>query len=127
MDDERDIEVFTTRPDTLFGSTFVTLAPEHPLAESLVVGTEHEAAWKALYDEVASMAEFDRIKNMNKKKGVFSGRYAIHPLTGEHVPIWIGNFVIATYGTGAVMAARPRRARPRFCQAIRHPHQTRLW
>ena len=104
VDDERDIEVFTTRPDTLFGSTFVTLAPEHPLAESLVAGTEHEAAWKALYDEVASMAEFDRIKNMNKKKGVFSGRYAIHPLTGEHVPIWIGNFVIATYGTGAVMA-----------------------
>ena len=102
--DERDIEVFTTRPDTLFGSTFVTLAPEHPLAESLVAGTEHEAAWKTLYDEVASMAEFDRIKNMNKKKGVFSGRYAIHPLTGEHVPIWIGNFVIATYGTGAVMA-----------------------
>ena len=104
VDDERDIEVFTTRPDTLFGSTFVTLAPEHPLAESLVAGTEHEADWKALYDEVASMAEFDRIKNMNKKKGVFSGRYAIHPLTGEHVPIWIGNFVIATYGTGAVMA-----------------------
>ena len=104
VDDERDIEVFTTRPDTLFGSTFVTLAPEHPLAESLVAGTEHEVAWKALYDEVASMAEFDRIKNMNKKKGVFSGRYAIHPLTGEHVPIWIGNFVIATYGTGAVMA-----------------------
>ena len=55
------------------------------------------------------MAEFDRIKNMNKKKGVFSGRYAVHPLTGEHVPIWIGNFVIATYGTGAVMAVpRPR-------------------
>ena len=104
VDDDRDIEVFTTRPDTLFGSTFVTLAPEHPLAESLVAGTEHEAAWKALYDEVASMAEFDRIKNMNKKKGVFSGRYAVHPLTGEHVPIWIGNFVIATYGTGAVMA-----------------------
>ena len=99
-----DIEVYTTRPDTLFGSTFVTLAPEHPLAESLVSGTEHETAWKELYDEVSVTTEFDRIKNMNKKKGVFSGRYAVHPLTGEHVPIWFGNFVIATYGTGAVMA-----------------------
>ena len=104
VDREVEIEVFTTRPDTLFGATFVTLAPEHPLAETLVVGTDHEDAWRALYNEVARMSEFDRIKNMNKKKGVFSGRYAIHPLTGEHVPIWIGNFVIASYGTGAVMA-----------------------
>ena len=104
VDREEEIEVFTTRPDTLFGATFVTLAPEHPLSEALVAGTEHEEAWRALYDEVAAMSEFDRIKNMNKKKGVFSGRYAIHPLTGDLVPIWIGNFVIASYGTGAVMA-----------------------
>ncbi len=101
---DEEIEVFTTRPDTLFGATFVTLAPEHPLAVSLVKGTEHEAAWKALHDEVASMSEFDRIKNMNKKKGVFSGHHAVHPLSGDEVPIWFGNFVIATYGTGAVMA-----------------------
>jgi len=104
VDSDEDIEVFTTRPDTLFGATFVTLAPEHPLAESLVSGTEHEEAWRTLHDEVAVTSEFDRIKNMNKKKGVFSGRYAVHPLTGEKVPIWFGNFVIATYGTGAVMA-----------------------
>jgi len=101
---EGDIEVFTTRPDTLFGASFVTLAPEHPLAPSLVAGTPYEADWKALNDEVSSMAEFDRIKNMNKKKGVFSGAYAVHPLTGEELPIWFGNFVIASYGTGAVMA-----------------------
>ena len=104
VDSDEDIEVFTTRPDTLFGATFVTLAPEHPLAKSLVSGTEHEEAWRVLHDEVAVTSEFDRIKNMNKKKGVFSGRYAVHPLTGEKVPIWFGNFVIATYGTGAVMA-----------------------
>ena len=104
VDSDEDIEVFTTRPDTLFGATFVTLAPEHPLAASLVAGTEHEPAWRELHDEVSASSEFDRIKNMNKKKGVFSGRYAVHPLTGEHVPIWFGNFVIATYGTGAVMA-----------------------
>ena len=98
------IEVFTTRPDTLFGSTFVTLAPEHPMAEELVKGTEFEAAWQELYDEVSVLAEFDRIRNMKKKKGVPSGRSVVHPLTGEEIPIWIGNFVIASYGTGAVMA-----------------------
>ena len=101
---EEEIEVFTTRPDTLFGATFVTLAPEHPLARLLVEGTPQEAEWRALHDEVASMSEFDRIKNMNKKQGVFSGHHAVHPLTGNAVPIWFGNFVIATYGTGAVMA-----------------------
>ena len=98
------ITVFTTRPDTLFGVTFVTLAPEHELAKKLVSGTEYEADWQALHDEVSVMAEFDRIKNMNKKKGVSLGKNAIHPLTGEKIPIWSGNFVIASYGTGAVMA-----------------------
>ena len=98
------IRVFTTRPDTLFGVTFVTLAPEHELAERLVSGTEYEAGWKELHDEIITMSEFDRIKNMGKKKGVPTGKFAIHPLTGERVPIWVGNFVIASYGTGAVMA-----------------------
>jgi len=99
-----NIRVFTTRPDTLFGVTFVTLAPEHELAEKLVSGTEYEDDWKALHDEIIVMSEFDRIKNMGKKKGVPTGSFAIHPLTGERIPIWIGNFVIASYGTGAVMA-----------------------
>ena len=103
-DSDDTITVFTTRPDTLFGVTFVTLAPEHELAKKLVSGTEYEADWQALHDEVSVMAEFDRIKNMNKKKGVPLGRNAIHPLTGEKIPIWSGNFVIASYGTGAVMA-----------------------
>ena len=98
------IRVFTTRPDTLFGVTFVTLAPEHDLAEKLVYGTEYERDWKDLHDEIIKMSEFDRIKNMGKKKGVPTGSFALHPLTGERVPIWIGNFVIASYGTGAVMA-----------------------
>ncbi len=103
-DSDDTITVFTTRPDTLFGVTFVTLAPEHELAKKLVSGTEYEAGWQALHDEVSVMAEFDRIKNMNKKKGVPLGKNAIHPLTGEKIPIWSGNFVIASYGTGAVMA-----------------------
>ena len=105
IEDSNDtITVFTTRPDTLFGVTFVTLAPEHELAKKLVSGTEYEADWQVLHDEVSVMAEFDRIKNMNKKKGVPLGKNAIHPLTGEKIPIWSGNFVIASYGTGAVMA-----------------------
>ena len=103
-DTDEVITVFTTRPDTLFGATFITLAPEHPLAEKMVSGTEFEDEWQKLYDEVSVMAEFDRIKNMNKKKGVQLGKNAIHPLTGEKIPIWCGNFVIASYGTGAVMA-----------------------
>ena len=101
---EEKLTVFTTRPDTLFGTTFVTLAPEHPLSESLAKGTPHESEWRGLYDEVSAMSEFDRIKNMNKKRGVPLGANAIHPLTGDLIPIWAGNFVIASYGTGAVMA-----------------------
>ena len=101
---EQDIEVFTTRPDTLFGVTFVTLAPEHPLAEMLVKDTEFESAWRDLFEETSIMSEFDRIKNLGAKKGVPTGKFVIHPLTKEKIPIWIGNFVIASYGTGAVMA-----------------------
>ena len=101
---DETIRVFTTRPDTLFGVTFLTLAPEHDLAEKLVKGTEYEDEWKILHDEIVAMSEFDRIKNMGKKKGVPTGSFAIHPLTGEKIPIWVGNFVIASYGTGAVMA-----------------------
>jgi len=102
--DHGQIEVYTTRPDTLFGVTFITLAPEHPLAKQLVVGSDIQEKWQTLHDEVSKMSEFDRIKNMKKKEGFFSGHYAIHPLTNERIPIWFGNFVIASYGTGAVMA-----------------------
>ena len=101
-DDE--IKVFTTRPDTLFGATFVTLAPEHPLCSILVKDTEYEEDWLNLRDEVVRMSDFDREKVLKEKKGVFLGRNAIHPLTGESIPIWSGNFVLASYGTGAVMA-----------------------
>jgi leucyl-tRNA synthetase len=98
-----DVSVFTTRPDTLFGVTFLTLAPEHPMAADLMADRPEQAAWAALRDEVALLSEFDRIKQMKAKKGVDSGLFALHPLTGERIPVWFGNFVIASYGTGAVM------------------------
>ena len=99
-----EVRVFTTSPDTLFGVTFLTMAPEHPMAAGLMAGRPEEAAWRELRDEVALLSEFDRIKQMKKKKGLFSGLHVIHPLTGERIPMWFGNFVIASYGTGALMA-----------------------
>ena len=104
VDSDEVIQAFTTRPDTIFGVTFVTLAPEHPLCEDLVKGTEFEADYRALADECAKISEFDRINMLRDKKGVFLGRYASNPLTGDSVPIYAGNFVVASYGTGAVMA-----------------------
>ena len=98
------IGAFTTRPDTIFGVTFVTLSPEHPLCESLVSGTEYENGWRELRDECAKMSEFERINMLKEKKGVPLGRFAINPISGEQVPIYAGNFVVASYGTGAVMA-----------------------
>ena len=102
-DDELVIETFTTRPDTLFGVTFVTLAPSNELCEKLVVGTEFEADWRALAEEVTGLSEME-IGKLKEKKGVFLGKYAVNPMNGEKVPIYAGNFVIASYGTGSVMA-----------------------
>ena len=98
------IGAFTTRPDTIFGVTFLTLSPEHPLCEELVSGTEYESAWLELRNECARMTEFERINMLKEKKGVPLGRFAKNPLSGEEVPIYAGNFVVASYGTGAVMA-----------------------
>ena len=102
-DSDAVIGAFTTRPDTIFGVTFVTLSPEHPLCEELCAGTEWEADWRNLRDECARLSEFERINMLKEKKGVFLGRHAINPLNGEKVPIYAGNFVVASYGTAAVM------------------------
>ena len=98
------IGVFTTRPDTIFGVTFLTLSPEHPLCEELCSGSEWEEGWRALKEECSRMSEFERVNMLKEKKGVFLGRHAINPLNNERVPIYAGNFVVSTYGTGAVMA-----------------------
>ena len=104
------IEAFTTRPDTIFGVTFVTLAPENPLCEDLVKGHENEQAWREMEKEAKQLSDMDR-GMLKEKKGVFLGRHAINPLSGEKIPIYAGNFVIASYGTGSVMAVPGHDAR----------------
>ena len=101
---DAEISCFTTRPDTIFGVTFLTLSPEHPLCEHLCRGTEWEAAWRDLRDECARLSEFERINLLKEKKGVFLGQHAINPMSGDRIPVYAGNFVVAGYGTGAVMA-----------------------
>ena len=100
---EHKVEVFTTRPDTLFGVTYLTLAPEHPLV--LQITTEEQRAEVESYiAATAKRSERDRMADTKTVSGAFTGAYALHPLTGKQIPIWIGDYVLASYGTGAVMA-----------------------
>ena len=100
---EHKVEVFTTRPDTLFGVTYLTLAPEHPLV--LQITTEDQRAEVEAYiAATAKRSERDRMADTKTVSGAFTGAYAVHPLTGKQLPIWIGDYVLASYGTGAVMA-----------------------
>ena len=100
---DAEIEVFTTRPDTLFGVTFMTLAPEHALVDR-ITADDHRDAVNNYVVQSASRSERDRMSDVKNITGVFTGAYAIHPLSGDKVPIWIGDYVLAGYGTGAVMA-----------------------
>ena len=97
------IEVFTTRPDTLFGATYMVLAPEHALVKQITT-VDQRPAVEAYVDEVGRRSERARIAEVGKKTGVFTGAYALHPVTGSKLPIWIADYVLATYGTGAIMA-----------------------
>ena len=103
-DSNHSISVFTTRQDTLYGATFMSLAPEHTLSKELCAGTHHE---KDISDFISTVCREDKIRRSaeeTEKKGVFTGRYAINPMTNEKIPIWIANFVLMEYGTGAIMA-----------------------
>jgi leucyl-tRNA synthetase len=101
--DVSGIEVFTTRPDTLFGVTFMTLAPEHPLVEDIIAGYDKAGEVRAFVERVRAMDRLERQTDTLKKEGVFTGAYVVHPFSGMRVPLWLGNFVLADYGTGAVM------------------------
>lgn len=100
---DKQIEVFTTRPDTLFGVSYLTLAPEHEYVLSLCT-IQQEAEVKAYLEYVSTRSERDRQSEVKKITGVFTGSYALHPFTEERIPIWIGEYVLGNYGTGAVMA-----------------------
>ena len=103
-DDDRKLRVFTTRCDTLFGVTYMVLAPEHPYVMDLVAGTEYEAPVKEYLEKVEHMNDIERTSTTNEKTGVFIGKYAVNPLTGKEVPIYISDYVLMGYGTGAIMA-----------------------
>ena len=98
-----DITVFTTRPDTLWGATFMVLAPEHPLVEKLT-STEHKDAVQAYVEKASRMSEIDRQAEGKEKTGEFIGAYAVNPVNNERIPIWIADYVMMGYGTGAIMA-----------------------
>lgn len=100
---EYTIEVFTTRPDTIFGVSFVTLAPEHDLANKITTAAQ-KAAVEDYITKAKNRSERERQAEVAKVSGVFTGAYVEHPFTGKQIPIWIGDYVLAGYGTGAVMA-----------------------
>ncbi|WP_449036418.1 leucine--tRNA ligase [Peptostreptococcus stomatis] len=100
---DQEISVYTTRPDTIFGSTFMVLAPESHLARDLVAGTEYEPVLDEFLAKMHTMTQIEREAADLEKEGKFIGKYVINPLTDKKMPIWIANYVLADYGTGAVM------------------------
>lgn len=103
LDDGRKIPVFTTRPDTLFGVTFFVLAPQHPLSEELADETGNKKLLEDFKEEARMFSSADTEEASFEKKGFSTGRYVVNPINGEKVPVWIGNYVLMEYGTGAVM------------------------
>jgi leucyl-tRNA synthetase len=97
------IRIYTTRPDTLFGATYMVLAPEHPLVDKLTTDSQRKQIGE-YRERVAATSEEDRIAGRGEKSGVFTGSYAVNPVTGEPIPIWIADYVLISYGTGAIMA-----------------------
>ncbi len=100
---EKEIKIFTTRPDTVYGVTFMALAPEHPLVTRLAT-PEHKAEVEAYITKSRQFTDIERLSTEKEKDGVFTGAYCVNRLNGKKVPIWIGDYVLASYGTGAVMA-----------------------
>ncbi len=100
---EESLEVFTTRADTLFGATYMVISPEHPLVSALTTA-DNRGAVEAYLDEVAHKSDLERTDLAKEKTGVFSGSWAINPVNGEKIPIWIADYVLISYGSGAIMA-----------------------
>ncbi len=102
-DTDKELTVYTTRPDTIFGVTFMVLAPEHPYVSELVAGTEYEEAAKAYIEECKHKSEIERTSLSKEKTGVFIGHYCVNPVNGKEIPIFISDYVMMDYGTGAIM------------------------
>lgn len=98
------ITVFTTRPDTIFGVTFMVLAPEHPLVQKLTAGTQYQKDVQAFIDRMKTLSDIDRTSTDAEKEGLFIGAHVVNPLNNEKIPLYIANYVLMDYGTGAVMA-----------------------
>ena len=101
---DKGLDIFTTRADTLYGVTYMVLAPEHPYLRDLVAGSEYEAEVDKYLDEVQHLSDIERTSTTKEKTGVFIGRYCINPLNGKKVPVFISDYVLMDYGTGAIMA-----------------------
>jgi leucyl-tRNA synthetase len=104
LEDAEVLRVFTTRPDTIFGATYVVLAPEHPLVRNLVSGKPQEKDVLAFIDKVSRETKMTRMAGDTKKEGLFTGAYAVNPVNGEKLPVWVADYVLMEYGTGAIMA-----------------------
>jgi len=98
------LSIFTTRPDTIFGVTFMSIAPEHPLVETLIEESENRAEIRAFIDSIIQEKQQQKPDDEQEKKGIFTGRFCLNPFNGDRVPIYVANFVLMGYGTGAVMA-----------------------
>ncbi|MCQ2562966.1 MAG: leucine--tRNA ligase [Mogibacterium sp.] len=103
-DSDKVLEVFTTRADTLFGATYMVMSPEHPFVNELVAGSPQEAEVLEYQEKARRMTDIERTSTSNEKTGVFTGRYAINPVNGKEIPIYISDYVLMGYGTGAIMA-----------------------
>ena len=101
---DKSMTVYTTRPDTTYGVTFMVLAPESELVQELVKGTEYEADVNAFIQKMHTKTEIERTASDVEKEGIFIGKYVINPVNGKKIPVWIANYVLADYGTGAIMA-----------------------
>ena len=101
---DEQIPVYTTRVDTVYGVTYMVLAPEHPLVPKLIESNPDKASLETFIERMRNENDIVRTAEDAPKEGMFTGSYAIHPLTGERIPIWIANYVLYEYGTGAVMA-----------------------
>ena len=101
---DESFTVFTTRPDTLFGATYAVLAPEHPFVEKITTDDKTRSSRRIYQTEIKVKSDLERTDLAKEKTGVFTGAYAINPVNGEKMPIWIADYVLMSYGSGAIMA-----------------------